>query len=169
MHATRHALTLALLLSAGCDSDTGFQNTTNDNQDVEGSGDMEFSPAELVFEDMVVGSTYSQDITFTAVGEVNLTIYEVLVITSGEGTFYLGDTEDLVIAPGTSLPITVAASLEADQVQQGRLRVKTNDIDYTEFIIPMIACPESFEGDCADVNDTGGAGGEDSSADDTGA
>ena len=165
MPATRWAL-IALIGLAACESDTGFQNTGDDNQEVEGAGELELSPAELVFDDMALNNTYSQDITFTSVGEVNLRVYEILVISSGEGTFYVGDIDDLTIAPGSSIPVTVTASLEEDAVKQGSLRVKTNDVSYSEFTIPLIACPESFEGDCGDVNDTGGA---DDSAGDSGA
>ncbi|MCB9761232.1 MAG: hypothetical protein H6739_15430 [Alphaproteobacteria bacterium] len=141
-----------LLLAMGCSPETSFQNNTGDNSEVEGGGALEYSPAELIFEDLTVGNTYSQDITFSSVGEVNLTVYEVRVISSAEGTFYVGETEDLVIAPGTALPVTITASLAQDEPREGTLRVRTNDVEYIEFTIPMIARPEGYTGD--DTGDT---------------
>lgn len=138
------SLIIALCLAA-CNGDTSFTSTGENEDEIQGSGGLSYSPEMLVFSELAVGNTVSQDITFNSIGDVNLNLYEVRTINTGGGVFYVPDTQDLLIGPGNSLDVTVTATLSADAPAEGRLRVKSSDADYIEFYIDLLAYPVGYQ------------------------
>ncbi len=154
------AVLCALLL--GCDSDTQFSNTDVDGTNEQGVGALSLDPEELVFTDLSweEGVSQSMDITLTNVGDNNLSISVLDISDSGGGVFYTQDESNIVLQPGGSRDFTVVATLSTYEVAEGKLRVKTNDADYLDHRVPLIAYPVGWDGSTS--------GGEDSGADDTG-
>lgn len=133
---------LPLLLGlAGCPSSTSFSQQTPEPAPVEGAGMLVYSPTELVWEDLEVGTSLSQELILESVGELNLSIFEVRVTDSGAGTFYTEELEDRLLAPGASLSVIVVATLNAAREAEGTLRVKTNDADHLQLEVPLLARP----------------------------
>lgn len=147
---------LLMALLAACQTDTSFNNNTEDVTDVQGKGDMELSAFELTWENMDLGQAESQTLLIKSIGELNLVLYEARIISTGNGAFYIEETEDKVIAPGTTYELVVVANVDNDNLREGTLRLKTNDLDYSEVLIPLLGS-------------TSEVGGEDTGADDTGA
>lgn len=137
--------TLAFALSlAACGGDTSFTSTNTNEEEIQGGGSLSFSPEAIVFEDLELGVTVSQELTLSSTGDVNLNVYEVRTIDTGGGVFYVPETEDLVIAPGSSLGVTITATLSSESPAEGSLRVKSSDADYIEFLIPLAAYPLGY-------------------------
>ncbi len=146
-----------------CNAETNFQNTNDGGDFEEGQGGLEWFPTEVEVSDLQQGITGSTTLQLNSVGENNLHIYEVRVLDSGGGVFYMGDDdeyEDKVLAPGTSLEIPITATMdEWATVVEGTIRVKTNDPEAISLEIPAYAYP---------ADDWTGGGGDDT-GDDTGA
>jgi len=129
-------LVMALL---ACQQDTYLNTTTTDVTDVQGAGDVEISATELVWTDLNIGEVTGQTLYIHSIGELNLVLYEARLISTGNGAFYIEETEDKVIAPGVSYELLVVANVDNDNVRQGTLRLKTNDIDALEMLIELTA------------------------------
>jgi hypothetical protein len=131
-------------LSWACAAETSFQNTDDGGDHNEGNGKVEWLPAELVFTDLQQAITVSQMLKLTSVGDNNLVVYEVRVLSSGGGVFYMGEDDigDITLAPGTSREFPVTATMD-EWVEEvvGSVRVKTNDPDAISFEIPCTATP----------------------------
>ena len=151
---------LLMALLAACQTDTSFNNNTEDVADVQGKGDMDLSALELTWSNMGLGQAESQTLLIKSIGELNLVMYEARIISTGNGAFYIEETEDKVIAPGTTYELVVVANVENDNLREGSLRLKTNDLDFAEILIPLTA----WTGDVGS-EDTGS---EDSGTDDSG-
>lgn len=136
---------IIVMCLVACNGDTSFTSTGQNEEEIQGSGGLSYSPEQLVFSDLTVGNTVSQDITFNSIGDVNLNLYEVRTINTGGGVFYVPDTQDLVIGPGSSLNVTVTATLSEEAPAEGLLRVKSSDADYIEFTIDLLAYPLGYE------------------------
>ena len=136
-----------LMLVVGCTSNTSFSHQTPDVPVVEGNGEMEYSPLELVWTDLEVGTTISQELVLTSVGELNLSVYEVRVTDTGNGTFYTEELEDRLLATGSSLSVLVVATLKNERMAEGTLRIQSNDADLLDLEVPLIAYPLGFEQD----------------------
>jgi hypothetical protein len=156
----------ALLLLVGCTPQTGFSNGKN-NQDLPtGTGRMEIDKTEITVSDIQVGYSESVPFTITSVGDANLIIYEVRIVTDVDDAFYIDEFEEIELAPGQDKIFSLVADLEADAPAEGELRIRTNDPDYASFIVPLAAWPEGY----VPPEDTGGSdtGAEDTGAEDTG-
>jgi len=143
MRALRFLPPLALICA--CGAETGFQNTDDDGDFVEGNGKLEWLPAELVFTDLLQSITVSQMLKLTSAGENNLVVYEVRVLNSGGGVFYMGEEEgQITLAPGTSREFPVTATMDEWAAEAiGSVRVKTNDPDAIVLEIPCSATPSA--------------------------
>ncbi len=133
-----------VVLAAACQPETSFTHTDNEGENQEGNAGLEWYPTELVVDGLLPDITSSTTLQLNSVGDDNLHIYEVRVLDSGAGVFYMGedDYEDIVLAPGTSreFPITATMDEWAAEVV-GSVRVQTNDIDYISLEIPCYARP----------------------------
>ena len=149
-------IALCVLLGA-CTAETGFSNTNDGGDFEEGQGALEWFPTEIVVDDLQQGITGSATLQLNSVGDNKLVIYEVRVLDSGGGVFYMGDDdeyEDRELATGTSLEIPITATLdEWAAVVEGSVRVKTNDPDALALEIPAFAYPADDWDDAPD--DTG--------------
>ncbi len=158
----KHITPIALVvLLGGCNAETGFTNTNDGGDFEEGQGGLEWYPLEIEIRDLQQGITSSTTLQLNSVGENNLQIYEVRVLNSGGGVFYMGDDdeyEDKVLAPGTSLEVPITATMDDwAAVVEGTIRVKTNDPEAIALEIPAYAYPaEDWEGTGGD--DTGDTG-----------
>lgn len=147
---------LCALLGA-CNAETNFQNTNDGGDFEEGNGALEWYPLEVDITDLQPGITGSAMLQLNSVGENKLVIYEVRVLDSGGGVFFMGDDdeyEDRELATGTSLEIPVTATMdEWAAVVEGTIRVKTNDPEAISLEIPCRAYPaEDWD---SGVDDTG--------------
>lgn len=149
---------VGLLGVVGCEGDTGF---TKGNQDVEtqtGDPALSFSPAEMVFEDLSVGATYSQTLTFEATGDGDLIIYRLAPSADKYSAFSVYGAEDTVtLAPGQSKDFTVTAILPDAVAAYAELSVQTNVSDLLQFTIPVsaIATDAPTDTGATDTGDTG--------------
>ncbi len=144
-------LVMALL---ACQQDTHLNNNTTDVADVEGAGDVEISATEMVWTDLTLGEVTGQTLYIRSVGELNLVLYEARLINTGNGAFYIEETENKVIATGVSYELLVVANVDNDNLRQGTLRLKTNDIDALETLIDLTASTGTGVEDTG--SDTGG-------------
>ena len=142
---------MLLILSLwACQGDQTFSQQDADVEDVQGAGVLTYSPLELLWTDLEEGNTVGQTLTIESVGELNLLLYEARIIQSANGQFYMEETEDKTLGPGTSLEIPVVCSITRDQPIDGVLQVKTNDIDHISFEIPLRAIPLGWVEDTGD-------------------
>ena len=155
---TIYATTLALW-SCG-PGESSF--TKNDDDPIPAAGDsiMQVSDTELVWSEMEVGQTYSKEFTIESVGEVDLQFYEARILTGGD-TFYLPEVwkSDETLAKGQSITMTLTASLEENLAREGSMRIKSNDSNSVELLIPLTATPvgwENPEDTAASEEDSGG-------------
>ena len=160
---------MLLMALLACQTDTSFNNNTTDVTDVAGTGNMELSETEMTWTEMTVGNAASQTLFINSVGELNLVLYEARLIATGNGAFYIEETEDKVIAPGSAYELIIVANVDNDNLREGTLRLKTNDLDNQEVLIPLTASTGTGGGDDTGGggDDTGG-GGDTNSPDDTG-
>jgi hypothetical protein len=154
----KYAPIALIMLLGACNAETNFQNTNQGGEQHEGQGGLEWFPEAVEISGLQQGITGSATLQLNSVGENNLLIYEVRVLDSGGGVFYMGDDdayEDRELAPGTSLEIPVTATMdEWAEVVEGTLRVKTNDPDAISLEIPAYAYPATDWAGGGD--DTGG-------------
>lgn len=155
---------LFLLLAACGGVETTVQSPANKNEGVVGDAHMQVTPAELVITDCEVEYARSVVFTVASVGDGNVLIDEMAVVT-GTDIFYFEEVENAVIPPGTSYEYSVVATLKEAVPATGELRIRSNDLDYPTLIIPISALPVGYTGD------TGGAdsGSTDSGSTDSGA
>lgn len=143
-------LILAALAVAACGAETEFRNTDQGGEYEEGNGRIEVTPAELRFTDLDPVVARGLDLEVASVGDTNLTIFEVRILDSGDGAFYMDREDDVVLAPGTTRLFHVVASLaEGVTSAEGSLRIKCNDADNLTLEIPLYAS-------LAGGDDTGG-------------
>ena len=154
-------ITCLSLMAAACSSgDSNLTNTKEDPKPVDGESIMEVSATEMTWTDMEVGQTYSQEFTVSSVGEVDLQLYEARILVGGD-VFYLPEVwkSDQTIAKGSSVTMTLTASLEEDTAREGSMRIKSNDSTTVELIVPLMATPIGWESsDTGTGEDTGSTG-----------
>ena len=111
-----------------------------------GDSIMQVSATELIWRDMEVGQTYSKEFTITSAGEVDLQFYEARILTGGD-TFYLPEVwkKDETLAKDQSITMTLTASLKEDTLREGSMRIKSNDSNSVELLIPLIASPVGWD------------------------
>ena len=164
-HHPFHLMTLAILSTlAACNSgETGFSVANPDNEQVSGSALLELYPATLEWTDLSVGIATSEVFKITSSGESDLKLYEVAVVSSANGQFYMEEVEDIELAPGASREFLVVCTLAAEATATGEVRIKSNDPDQLDLRVTLTANP-------AASTDTGGSdtGGSDTGGSDTG-
>ncbi|MFN7147477.1 MAG: hypothetical protein ACK4YP_27165 [Myxococcota bacterium] len=144
-----------LVLLAGCGpQDTAFSNGNGDPDLPTGTGRMEIDQTEITVQNIDVGYSKSAQFTITSVGDANLLLYEIRVVTDVDDVFYFDEVEDVELAPEQSATYSVVADLEVDAPSVGELRIRTNDPDYANLIVPLNAWPEGY----VPPEDTGGGG-----------
>lgn len=142
-----------LVLLAGCGpQDTAFSNGNGDPDLPTGTGRMEIDKTEILVENINVGYSQSEQFTIKSVGDANLLIYEIRVVTDVDDVFFFDEVEDLEFPPGQEETYSVVADLEVDAPSDGELRIRTNDRDYANLIVPLHAWPEGY----VPPEDTGG-------------
>ncbi len=146
------AIAAVFLGVLGCAQETELSNTDDGGDQQVGNGLMEFSPEQIEFKDLEQGITRSVNLTIYSKGENALMVYEVRILNSGEGVFYVEEKEDLSLAPDTEAEFPVTASMsDWAKAVEGSLRVKTNDPDALTVEIPLIGYPAAdFYGETGD-------------------
>ena len=146
----------------GCGpGESSFTKKEDDPIPAAGDSIMEVSNTELTWSDMEVGQTYSKEFTIESVGEVDLQFYEARILTGGD-TFYLPEVwkNDQTLSKGQSITMTLTAALQEDAMREGSMRIKSNDSNSVELLIPLIAAPVGWEGSTdtgASEEDSGGS------------
>lgn len=167
---TRLTTTTALFFAlAGCGGgETGFKVADPDNEQVSGEALLEITRAALEWTDLPVGISTSEVFKITSSGETDLNLYEVAIVSSAEGQFYMEEAEDIELAPGASREFLVVCTLAAEAEAVGEVRIKSNDPDQLDLRVTLTAHPASGDSGGSDTggSDTGGSdtGGADSGA-----
>ena len=170
-HHPFHLMTLAILSTlAACNSgETGFSVANPDNEQVSGSALLELYPATLEWTDLSVGIATSEVFKITSSGESDLKLYEVAVVSSANGQFYMEEVEDIELAPGASREFLVVCTLTAEASAAGEVRIKSNDPDQLDIRITLTANPTvATDTGGGDTGDTGGGDTGDTGGGDTG-
>ncbi len=132
----------------GCGpGESSFTKKEDDPIPAAGDSVMEVSDTELIWIDMEVGQTYSKEFTIESVGEVDLQFYEARILSGGD-TFYLPEAwkDDQILAKGQRITMTLTASLEKNSLREGSMRIKSNDSNSVELLIPLTASTVGWEG-----------------------
>lgn len=130
------------LLAAGCaPQDTGFGTGTDDPVGQTGDPIAEITPAELVWTDVDVGYSFVEELTITNVGDGDLAIYEIAILTDPSEAFLLDTAANITLEPAAQQSWQVTCDLATDAVAEGTLRVRTNDPAATEVVVPMTCTP----------------------------
>jgi len=147
----------------GCAAEQTFSETDTDIEHQDGTAAALVTPTELVYTGLEVGFTSSLSFKVDNVGDAKLALYEVRVVDSVEGQFYMQIERDLELNPGGSREFQVVVTLAAKDVHSGPLRVlegmvrvECNDPDQPEILIPLTGTPASLDTHTDDT-DTGDA------------
>ncbi len=141
MRPTSFITMLGLLLSA-CAAETSFQNTNDEGEFEQGNGELSHTPEVVEFAELQEAVTTSAMLKISSVGENNLVIYEIRILDSGGGVFYMEEAEDVSLAPGTSREFPVTATMTDWAAEAtGTVRVKTNDPEAIALEIGCSATP----------------------------
>ena len=129
------------LLVAACGGDAGFSQNNGDPAEQEGTGQAEFYPTELVFEDCEPEISNSLPFKVTNIGENTLAVYEISVIKGGL-VFFVEEVDEFGLEPKEDREFQVVATLVPPMTPtDGVLRIKTSDPDALEFQMPLHAEP----------------------------
>jgi len=152
---------LALAL-AGCGNDTGFGDAVDPTITApSGVATMELSAASFTWDALVVGYSNSQDLTITSVGDGDLEIDEIKIVTDPDDAFFFDEIEDVVLQPTQTVTYAVVADMDVgwplDAFAQGQLRIRTNDSACITAMLPLLAYPEGYTGEPVQTTDTSAA------------
>lgn len=146
-------LILSILACSG--NTTGFSSNPDQADGPSGDAAVVISPLEMVWTDLEVGYSYSQNITLESTGTGDLIVYDIRIVADAVDAFFIDEIEDLVMPPGDVKSFPVVADLDVAKPASGTLRVKTNDVNAIEVLIPLSAYPVGY----APPDDTGGDSG----------
>lgn len=135
-------LLVTILACSG--NNTGFSTNPGQVDGPSGDGSAVISPLELVWTDLELGYSYSQELTIESAGTGDLIVYDLRVTTDPADAFFFDDVEDFVLPTGESASFPVVADLEVAEAATGTLRVKTNDLENIEVLIPLTAYPVGY-------------------------
>jgi len=148
---------LALLSTfTGCAAEQTFSETDTDVGHQDGTAAALVTPTELHYSGLEVGFTSSLSFKVENVGDAKLALYEVRVVDSADGQFYMQVERDLELNPGGAREFQVVATLATEEALEGSVRVECNDVDQPEIVIPLTGTPASMEEDTGG-SDTGGS------------
>jgi hypothetical protein len=139
-----------------CAAEQTFSETDTDIGHQQGTAAALVTPTELVYAGLEVGFTSSQSFKVENVGDAKLALYEVRVVDSAEGQFYMQIERDLELNPGSVREFQVVVTLATEEALEGTVRVECNDPDQPDILIPLTGTPASLETDTGDT-DTGDA------------
>lgn len=147
-------ITRVILLASlvGCGGETGFQNGTGDNATTDASGKMEVYPSELVWTDLEVGIAESQYMKITSAGDEPLRVYDINVVSTAQGQFYMEPVDEFELEKGHTEEFSVKCTLAEAAEAVGELRIKSSDPDQLDLRLTLTA--EPAEG--GETGDTGG-------------
>lgn len=150
-------ITRVILLASlvGCGGETGFQSGTGDNATTDATGKMEVYPSELVWTDLSVGIAESQYLKITSTGDEPLRVYDISVVSSAQGQFYMEPVDEFELEKGHSQEFSVKCTLAALEEAVGELRIKSSDPDQLDLRLTLTADPAAS----GDTADTGGDSG----------
>lgn len=142
--------TFPLVFALACQGEQGFSNAKDDDKGDAGTAVIAVTPTEITFSDMDWEGKVSQSEPFKVTNEGvdgNLQLYDVGIVDSGGGVFYMEEFAEAKLAPGASAEFTVVATLTAFEAIDGEARIVSNDKDAHEFRIPLHAIPAGWTGD----------------------
>ena len=141
-------ISLALLL-IGCDANSDLKyNETSAEQENSNAlpGALNVSHSQMDFEIEDFATTINDTLNVSSIGENALEISRIDITNSGNGIFYIEETEyvNLSLAPETSIDVLVIVSgLEEEPTAAiwGELRIRSNDEETSDLRIPLCAYP----------------------------
>ena len=155
------ALLLLVPSMIACQTDTGFQNGTDDKTADVGNGVLTVSSDYLNYEEVEL--TFAESLTFTVTssGEEPLEIFNARLVANPSAAFTFEEKDDLTMAVGDSLEWTAAAYITAEGKYEGSIRIESNDATNPTFYIATCAVSRGYSEDCPAVpgeGDTGDSG-----------
>lgn len=146
-------LILSVIACSG--NNTGFSSNPDEVDGPAGDAAVVIRPLELVWTDLDVGYSYSQDLTLESTGTGDLIVYDIRIVADALDAFFVDEIEDLVMPSGDVQSFPVVADLEVAKPASGTLRIRTNDVNAIEVLVPLNAYPAGY----APPEDTGGDSG----------
>jgi hypothetical protein len=151
---------VALLALVGCGApDTTLSIPGKDGEMATGSGKLEIDKSEITID--AIQGTYSKSeaFTVTSIGDANLLIYEIRLVANPDEVFFFDEVDDVEHANGQAASYSVVARYDTEPgfAADGELRLRTNDPDNAQLIVPLHAYPEGY----VPPEDTGGGTGGD--------
>jgi hypothetical protein len=145
---------LATLALPACSSgEQGFGNTEDNSNVDEGTALLEYSPLELIIEDVDYDQQISSSGIFTidSVGDGVLRLYDVALANTGGGVLYMTPyDDDINLAAGVSRDFTVVATLSEYGKVEGSVRIQSNDGDQQLIEIPITVLPVGWVDEAED-------------------
>lgn len=153
----------ALVLAAACGGETGFSKSSEPPLTEEGMGELEVQPSEIIIEDVDWESRVAkgQVVSIANVGDNNLRVMEVALVSNGGGALYMEEVGELNLAPGAVAEFSIVATLDSFEVVESALRIESGDLDESNIAIPVVAIPIGYdyvpgeEGDTGEGSDSG--------------
>lgn len=132
--------------AVGCDAETGFSKADTPPVTQEGSGEIDVQPPEIRIEDIdwEGGIAKGQLVAITNLGDNNLRVHDVSLISNAGGALYLEEVDDLNLAPGATAEFSVVATLTTFEPVESALRIQSGDVDESNLSIPILALPEGY-------------------------
>lgn len=140
---TRILFCLPLLLPA-CSAETGFGTSAKSNGTNDDAGEMTVYPDAVTWTDLTVGNAQSEYMKITSSGDQTLHVYEVSIVSSGDGQFAMEEPEAFDLEPGLDQEFPVLCTLTAEAPATGELRIRSNDAAQLDFRLALNAYPVGY-------------------------
>ena len=133
----------------GCDtnSDLKYNEASSEQENTdELPGVLDVSHTQMEFEVEDFETTINDTLTVSSIGENPLEISRIDITNSGEGIFYIEETQyvNLSLDPESTVDVLVIVSglqQEPTEAIWGELRIRSNDEETSDLRIPLCAYP----------------------------
>ena len=132
---------IALWLLACAGNDTNFNGKVDVPDLVSGTAVAVVDPVEIVISDIDPAYSKGGQVTVRSAGDADLNIYGAQLVDNPDGVFFFQPVNELVLTTGNQVSWTVVATLPGPVAYDGLLRVRTNDPNQTNLLIPVHARP----------------------------
>ena len=136
-----------LLLGCDANSDLKYNEASSEQENTEDlPGVLDVSHTQMNFEVEDFATTINDTLTVSSIGESPLEINRIDITNSGEGIFYIEETEyvNLSLDPEASIDVLVIVSGLQEEPREaiwGELRIRSNDEETSDLRIPLCAYP----------------------------
>lgn len=126
-----------------CAPSTNFTQNT-DLATGGGNPVLELSAERLEFPNVEVGIVGSQTLIMTSSGDSPLEISRIRLTNSVEEQFYIQEYDLFTLDPESTKEIVVTVTLTEESMIEGELQIRSNDAEFRDFRIPLVAYSNGF-------------------------